>query len=63
LASSNGPEAVEGGGVGELVGAELQQGFAAGGGPEFFAPFEPLVDLYDRGLDMGLEVMGRPAWR
>ena len=51
MASSIGPEEVEGGGVGELVGSKLSQGFAAGGGPEFFAPFEPLIDLFDRRLD------------
>lgn len=45
------PEEVERVGVAELVGAQLQQGFAAGFAPEVFAAFEALVDLFDRGLD------------
>ena len=51
LASTMDPEEVERVSVGKLVGSELQQGFAAGFGPEFFAPFHTLVDLFDGGFD------------
>ena len=40
------PVGVEGSGVGQLVGSELQQGFASVFGPEFFAAFDAAADLF-----------------
>ncbi len=39
-------------GVAELVGLELQEGLAAGFGPELFALLHALIDLFDRRLDV-----------
>ena len=39
-------------GVAELVGTELQQGFASRGGPEFLRAFHTLVDLLHRRFDV-----------
>ena len=52
LVRSAEPEGVEGGGVAELIGSELQQGFAATCGPELFAPLDAAADLFDGGLDV-----------
>ena len=46
------PVGIEGGGVAELVGLELERGFAARGGPEFFTPFDAAADLFDRRFDV-----------
>ena len=46
------PEIVEGGGVTQVVGTELQDRFAGGLKPEFLASLDPAVDLLDRRFDM-----------
>ena len=46
------PEGGEGIGFAQVVGCQLQEGFGAAFGPEFFGPFHPSVDLFDRGFDV-----------
>ena len=52
LGEGVGASRCRGGGVAELVGLELERGFAARGGPEFFTPFDAAADLFDRRFDV-----------